>query len=158
MLIHRKTRKARGDRLGIARALRHILAAVVCSVITGSQAWADEPECVALLDSEPLRDLLVSGEAGNLATDRDGSVLLGATCDQESLQEYFFAAGWEFTGQSTGYITGGPPAARYEADTTFAFCEPRDPPWRWVFYRCGMSAGVKLFEGRITHINAGLNI
>ena len=142
------------------RILKFILMFLLLFNLLPSGPKANERTCRQLLNMEPLASLLTRNDehdAGLIASDKVGEALLGSACDVESLRTYFFAAGWELTGQSEGYSLNGPPGDEYESDTVFAFCKPREFPRRMIWGYCGMAVGVSLHENRITHISAGLS-
>jgi len=145
----------------IAASLRLAVAAIVLSSSTAvAQSVLDYSECDALLSSPPFDDLLTDdgGGSGELNSDRLGAAFLGVACSRDQFVRYFADAGWEFLGESFNQGESGPPSARFMTDYSIAFCKPRSRPWRWIFYRCREMAGVAFYEGRVTHVNAGLNL
>lgn len=128
-----------------------------------AQEVDDISECAKLLSSPPLDNLLTQNDGqdyGEISSDRQGEVLLGVKCSRDQIVGYFLSANWEFVGEQFRHPYGesGPPSEHYKIDFSLAFCLPRKLPWRLIFYRCEANSGFSMFEGRVTHINAGLNL
>jgi len=140
---------------------------IIASFAGGGGAVAQEAdeyaECAQLLNSPPLDTLLTQNDGkdyGLLPSDKLGASLLGVQCSRDQIVAYFLSAGWEFVGENyrSPYGESGPPNDRYKIDFSLAFCLPRKLPWRIMFYWCRANSGFTMFEGRVTHINAGFNL
>lgn len=137
------------------------LGGVVIALPTAALSQDDVPHCRDILSVPPLDTILSQEEGpgfGSISTDRLGAALLGAECDEETLVAFFAAWGWELIGVYHRQSEGGPSDARYRSDINIGFCRPRPIPWRWVFRRCKATAGILMFENRITRVHAGLHI
>jgi len=62
-------------------------------------------------------------------------------------------AGWRLKSERARYVK----TARYESDYVLAFCKPARG-WRWLIgMECKGRAGINLFEGKVSWMNAGLS-
>jgi len=149
----------------ILTALRLSLLSLLCIFgLMTSRAWGDEHEahitdaprtCSEVLDAAPFNDFknwTENGRYSQIASDHQGSALVGVACDEETITRFMEIAGWEKTVARRNLKEE---AFGIQYDEDVHFCLRRSLLGQLIMGKCKGLVVFRLKGGKIRHITAG---